>query len=159
MLRLILLLCAALFAVMLVGGRDYGQLRPGLAALQNDPVPAQASTEPAVAPVQPLVTQASFTPEPEAQPEMPLILPLVSPAATQTEAPAPTSGGEIRYITARSVNVREGPSTEFPVVGKLTRGEAALVIWTEDNGWARILIEGDGVEGFISGEFLATAAP
>ena len=49
MLRLILLLCAALFGVMLVGGRDYGQLRPGLAALQNDPAPAQASAEPAVA--------------------------------------------------------------------------------------------------------------
>ena len=159
MLRLILLLCAALFGVMLVGGRDYGQLRPGLAALQNDPVPAQASAEPAVAPVQPLVTQASFTPEPEAQPEMPLILPLVSPAATQTEAPAPTSGGEIRYITARSVNVREGPSTEFAVVDRLSKGDAARVIAEEENGWVLILIEGDGIEGYVSGRLLATTAP
>lgn len=142
MLRLLLILCASLFVILLIGGEDYGQRRPGL-EMTGSPIPLPASPAPQAA--QPV----SYTPESE----FPVVLPLIQPAAeilSETEAEP-----DIRYITAQSVNVREGPSTEFPVVARLRRGEATRVMWTEENGWARIVIEGDGVSGFISGQFLS----
>lgn len=160
MLRLLVLLSACLFLVMLIGGRDYGQMRPGLAAAYvkaSEPVIVMA--QPAPEPAAPPVVQVAYA----AEPEMPLVLPLVKPDqsvatdAVQAIAEPAEPAGEIRYISAGSVNVREGPSTEYPVVGRLTRGEAALVIWTEDNGWARISIEGDGLTGYVAGQFLSPA--
>lgn len=64
----------------------------------------------------------------------------------------------IWHVTARSVNVRSGPCTDSPVVGRVTRGEAVSLVWMEDNGWARILIEGDGIAGYVSTDFLAEGA-
>jgi uncharacterized protein YgiM (DUF1202 family) len=58
------------------------------------------------------------------------------------------------YVSGRSVNVRGGPSTREAVVGRLTRGEAVTVVWVEDNGWARIRVEGDGIDGYMAMDFL-----
>lgn len=67
--------------------------------------------------------------------------------------------GEIMYVTASSVNVREGPSTDAAVLGKLGAGEAALVITDVDGEWARIVIQGDGMEGYVALRFLSASAP
>ncbi len=153
MIRMLLLLCAAIFVVLaLWGGED---------------APRRVAATPAAAPAaEPMVVQASYISEAPAPtgPVVPLVLPLVRSDAAVVEAlsdaPAPAeTEAEIRYITASSVNVREGPSTEFPVVGKLSRGEAARLLWTEENGWARIILEGDGMTGFVSGDFLSDSAP
>ena len=80
----------------------------------------------------------------------PVVTPVVTAAAT---APAPAA--ELFYVTARSVNVRSGPSTGDAVIDTLARGEAVSVIWVEDNGWARIRVEGDGIDGYMSMSFLA----
>jgi uncharacterized protein YgiM (DUF1202 family) len=56
------------------------------------------------------------------------------------------------------VNVRGGPSTQDAVVGRLTRGEAVMVVWVEDNGWARIRVEGDGIDGYMAMDFLTDTA-
>lgn len=74
---------------------------------------------------------------------------------------ADTSGveGQIMYVTANSVNVREGPSTDASVLGKLTSGEAALVVSDVDGEWARIVIQGDGMEGFVAMRFLSAESP
>jgi uncharacterized protein YgiM (DUF1202 family) len=74
-------------------------------------------------------------------------------------APQPQTAGDVAYVAAASVNVREGPGTGNPVITKLTRGEAVLIVSTDDSGWARIRIEGDGLEGFMSLEYLSTNAP
>lgn len=118
MFRLMLLLCATIFAVLLVGGRDHGQVRYGLIPGKIAPlVPARtadaevievaaaapveavvtakvaASAEP-VAEAAPVVTTASFDPEAstEAQGGLTLSLPLVEPGAepvaVETEAEA-----------------------------------------------------------------------
>ena len=63
------------------------------------------------------------------------------------------------YVAGRSVNVRGGPSTNNPVVGRLGRGEAVLVVWVEGNGWARVRVEGDGIDGYISAGLLTDQAP
>ncbi len=167
MLKLTALLCAFMFVTLLVGGRDYGQLRPGLAkaALESETqsnAPLEITTA-RPTPAAPPVIAASFTPTAPAEIDVPLVLPLVQTVAETTPeaapAPQPETDIQIWYVDARSVNVREGPSTDHPVVGKLTKGEATRVLWTETNGWARILIEGDGIEGFVSTDFLTATAP
>lgn len=160
MLKLILILSFSLYAVAQIGGRDHGQLRPGLLAAQKAallPAPARKPSPDLI------VVQTAYTP-PATDPSLPIVLPLVRPdapavAASPAPAPRPEDDIEVRYVTARSVNVREGPSTDYPVVGRLMRGEAALVLWTEDNGWSHISIEGDGIAGYVSGAYLGTEAP
>ena len=158
MLRLTTLLCAVMFLALLIGGEDRGQMRPGLLAAQMAAAEAPASQPVAVA--EPAVAEnvvaVAYTP-PAAAPTTPRIVTLAEPApvveatadVTPAEAVAP-----IYTVNARAVNVREGPSTSYAVIGKLSRGEAATVVWEEENGWARILIEGDGIEGYVSMDFL-----
>jgi uncharacterized protein YgiM (DUF1202 family) len=80
------------------------------------------------------------------------------PAAPTPEVP---DGGEgtIWYVTAESVNVRAGPSTDAEIVGRLGSGEATLMVQVVDDDWARIVIQGDGVEGFVALRYLSAEAP
>ncbi|EEW24880.1 SH3 domain-containing protein [Rhodobacter ferrooxidans] len=154
MLRLTLLLCAALFATALIGGRDYGQLRPGLKAAREAALLAQSQPQATPAP-------AIITPRPapviavRAEAAAPLQMPLVQPVAEAAPEPAP----QVWYVNASTVNVRLGPSTETDVLGKLSRGEAATVVAVSGDGWAQIRIEGDGIEGYVAERFLTPDAP
>lgn len=156
MLRMLLLLSAVLFITLLVGGRDAGQLRPGLMARQESapdvqmPLPAQPEA-------------AAYIPEPVRANSLPVVLPMASPApsapAADLAAPAPSADTDLRYVTGRAVNVRGGPSTGHPVIGSLVQGEAVRIIHDSGNGWAHILIEGDGIDGYISTRFLSPETP
>ena len=73
--------------------------------------------------------------------------------------PSATSAGDVWYVTVSSVNVREGPSTETSVVDKLKRGEAVLVAFEEGSEWAKVTIQGDGLEGYVALRFLSPEAP
>jgi Bacterial SH3 domain len=211
MLRLTFLLCTGLFLVMLLGGRDFGQLRPGLALAEAEAklVPATAdvpaietvalgsnvvaavpvaqvapviATPVLVAPViaAPVIVAPAIAASvaPEATEPLPETIAQVAPPAaptvftladygepvqadpTSTPAAAETSpDGEIWYVAGNSLNVRSGPSTDDTVVGKLTRGEATLVVWREGDDWARIRIEGDGIEGYVAIRFLTPNVP
>lgn len=173
MLRLTALLCASMFVTMLVGGRDYGQLRPGLLAAKEAAavaVVAKAAPETrADVQIEPQVIEASFTPidaPADTAGITALAMPLVQPPA-QVEAvvaePIATQGADapsnIWYVDARSVNVRMGPSTDDAILGRLTHGEAATVLDIDTTGWAHIVIEGDGIDGFVSSEFLTPNDP
>ena len=83
------------------------------------------------------------------------------PSEEPAAAPEVPEGGEgtIWYVTANSVNVRAEPSTEAEVVGKLGSGEATLLVQAVDDDWARIVIQGDGVEGFVAMRYLSAEAP
>ncbi len=170
MFKLTALLCAAMFSVLLIAGEDRGQLRPGLA---NAPVvaeaPAPESAPPVVlasAPVAPadaapadiasVSAPVSVTPAPAAE-EPAFSLATYSDAATP--AADEQTAGSLAYVDAASVNVREGPGTGNPVLTRLTRGEAVTIVSTDDTGWARIRLEGDGLEGFMSMEYLSASAP
>lgn len=67
--------------------------------------------------------------------------------------------GMVWYVNASSVNVRAEPSTEGEVLGKLGTGEAALMVADVDGEWARIVIEGDGMEGYVALRYLSPEAP
>jgi len=74
-------------------------------------------------------------------------------------ATIPEPAQDIRYVTARSLNVRSGPSTTFEVVDRLAFGEATLVLTDSGNGWVEIRIEGDGVIGYTASRFLTSEEP
>lgn len=83
------------------------------------------------------------------------------PSAPEAPQPEELAGGEgtIWYVNASSVNVRAEPSTDAEVLGKLTSGEATLVVQAVNDDWARIVIQGDGVEGFVAMRYLSAEAP
>lgn len=84
-----------------------------------------------------------------------------APAAAETATPEVPDGGEgtIWYVNASSVNVRAEPSTEAEIVGRLASGEATLMVQAVNADWARIVIQGDGVEGFVALRYLSAEAP
>ena len=169
MIRLVLVLGVGLFAALLIGGQDRGQLRFGLMPSKDAPVARPVSPAPtakvvvvqakvAVRPAQ--VQDASFAPD------APVMITPVAPEPTpvQTEAGQAKAGpadaglaiGQVLYVSAKSVNVREGPGKDFGIVSRLSRGEAVLVVTagTGSDGWSLIRIEGDGVEGYVAARLL-----
>jgi uncharacterized protein YgiM (DUF1202 family) len=128
---------------------------PTLATVSADPVQPAPYVEPertlVTAVEEPVFSLATVGNEP------------VPDAGVQDTAAVPEvpDGGEgtIWYVTATSVNVRAEPSTEAEVVGRLVSGEATLVVQSVDENWARIVIQGDGVEGFVAMRYLSAKAP
>lgn len=197
MLRLSVLLGAAIYVTLLLAGTDSAPLRPGLARAvaeggeiivlerQFSDVAPPAATEPAAPPVAatpaPPVEVVTAAYAPAAPPPEPATR-KVTPQPVFTLSTLPTIGGDVAdpapelagtvadtpapaaadddaapdvwYVAAKSVNVREGPSTDTSVVGKLANGEAVTVVEMAGPDWARILIEGDGLEGYIAARFL-----
>jgi Bacterial SH3 domain len=126
---------------------------------------------PKAAEPKPEVVPVAYSPEPEAtqplrQPDKVFTLSVLpgqenAPAAPEAapETAAATAAAQVWYVTARSVNVRLDPSTDAPIVGKLSRGDAALMVADTGAGWAMVTVEGDGVSGYVSMDFLSAAAP
>lgn len=168
MIRLLLLLSAGLYLTLQFGGQDRGQMRFGLleAEIEAQELAAKLAAAEA-APIDEPVARAetTATPLPAADPNVVEVAftaqqPLVSSAAPAAPAAREAEQvGDVRYVAGRSVNVRSGPSTRDGVVGKLTRGDEVTVVWIEENGWARVRVEGDGIDGFMSLDFLTDTAP
>jgi hypothetical protein len=178
MFRLLLLLSISMFLVLLIGGEDRGQMRHGLIAAAPEEEPAEG-TQLADTPAPPAsgdVNLASFVPlsppvpEPAVQRSKPAPEPVVEApiavaapeAELQPVALLPEPEPEplpLLFVNSNAINVRQGPSTSFAVVGRLTRDEAVLAIEPEQNGWVRIRIEGDGVEGFVAARLLTDRDP
>jgi uncharacterized protein YgiM (DUF1202 family) len=150
-----------------------------------EPVAAKSSDIAAAAPVvvaapvvaETVVAEAAPAAEPLVEPARTIVTEVAEPifslasvgneavptAAAEAPAAAPEvpDGGEgtIWYVTASSVNVRSEPSTEAEIVGRLGSGEATLMVQAVDDEWARIVIQGDGVEGFVAMRYLSAEAP
>jgi hypothetical protein len=173
MFRLLLLLGSTMFLTMLIGGQDYGQSRLGLKQpdapavvqqTQANPEIVPAATLPVDAPATTLATYATTEPVAIAQPTPvaastapePVIETAIVVAAVD---PEPVAELPVLFVNSRAINVREGPSTNFSVIGRLTRDEAVTVVEPQSNGWVRIRMEGDGIEGFVSGRLLTDEDP
>ena len=74
--------------------------------------------------------------------------------ATVTASSAAADAG-LRFVDATLLNVRSGPSTGDGVVGQLSRGEVVTLVSSSDDGWSLVRVEGDGLEGWVSNDFLA----
>jgi hypothetical protein len=179
MFKLLSLLAAGMFVTLLIGGEDRGQSRQGLIGVAQNPVERPVVREAKVAPVKAIpvkpaptanVALISFTPVRVQEPakststiagEFVLSEPkkiAITQAVALPEAVVPEAA-PIMYVNSRSVNVRQGPSTAYEVVGRLVRAEAVSVIAPEVDGWVRIAIEGDGLEGFIAARLLSQTDP
>lgn len=76
------------------------------------------------------------------------------PAAAPAADPAPAAGTDLRVVTGDRVNLREGPGTDFGAIDQLASGTIAEVIETGADGWVRIEVQGTGVSGWMSSDFL-----
>ncbi len=153
MFRLMALLGAGIYLAMLVGGTDRGQLRFGLMPQPEAAPPAIiAAVEPAPAATPEVQAEtAAFVPS---QPVMVAPAVEVAPAeAVLPDAPAETAA-VIQYINTNA-KLREGPGTDFAVLGRLAAGEAVQVVDSTTDGWTRVRIEGDGGEGFVATRLLS----
>jgi len=182
MIRLTVLLCGGMFLVLLIAGQDKGQVRQGLmtppAAPQvRAPIVASApgrATQPKaieavfmptqpvrVAPVVAVAPQAAEVTRPEiAQPEQ-AEPELAQPDLAQADVAQPEPQAQFATVSARSVNVRSGPSKTEAVIGRLVNGEQVLVVVEENpvEGWSLIRIEGDGIEGYVASRLLQPLTP
>ncbi len=177
MYRLLTFLGAFLFLALLIGGRDYGQQRFGL---RDAPPPGTdtARVQPApieVIPSAPAIIAARYEPTAIAEAPAPVAPAPLVPApfveeatavaalapAAEAEAPAPLSETSlpVRYVSATAINVRQGPSTNDAVIGRLTRGEAVSIVGDAGDGWVQVRIEGDGIDGFVAARLLAESDP
>ena len=154
----------------MVLGEDRGQKRYGLMLADQAPQPEPVVAEPVVA--EPAETErvvfiraqtvmkptevTAPAPQPQAAPE-PQIELVAAPAAN---LPAPLIEDGALFVATTGANVRSGPGKSYGVLDSLAAGEQVLVV-ADDNpadGWARIRLEGDGVDGYVA-ERLLTAAP
>lgn len=148
---------------------------PAVVATAAQPRPASVVAEAEPETPAPVAAEAKPSePAPYVEPERNLVTaveePVFSLASVGNEAPpsAPAAPqpevmadgeGTIWYVNASSVNVRAQPSTDAEVVGRLASGEAALVVRQANDDWAQIVIQGDGVEGFVAMRYLSAEAP
>jgi len=127
------------------------------------PNPQPVPTVTAAAP-RPVFTLSAVTPEVEpvlnvvAEPEVGAVDPFAELPLEPTETPSADSG-QILYVNAESVNVRQDPSTNAPVLGRLARGEPASVMWEEGADWLRIEAMNSDLEGYIARRLLSPQQP
>ena len=89
----------------------------------------------------------------------PLVEPVAAAVAVEVTVPAADPVLEVRYVSAKRVNVRQGPSTDQPVLGKVVFAEAVQVMSDPTEEWVMIRIEGDGIEGYMASRFLQRTDP
>lgn len=173
MLKLVSLLAVGMFLTLLIGGEDNGQTRQGLIGVTVEPqAPTIVRAAAPVAAPKRAVTLANFAPvtvqapPPAMKSGMSVTTgPFVIVGQAKVDAVAKTvdveaaTGLPVMYVSSKSVNVRMGPSTDYEVVGRLTRAEAVTVVSPEQDGWVRIAIEGDGLEGYIAARLLTDTDP
>lgn len=114
-----------------------------------------ASLAPEATPVPPTKTpKPTFTPTPDWTPT-PVVFPTATPLpATPTpeptatpqptpEPPTPTPNPVVRFSVGQTVNVRSGPGTVYPVIGRLTAGQSFEITGKNAAGdWLQFRLDG-----------------
>lgn len=62
------------------------------------------------------------------------------------------AGGAVMMYALEKVNVRSGPGTEYDSMGKLEAGEKVFAVELTEEGWYRIVFEGEN--GYVRQDFL-----
>jgi hypothetical protein len=149
---------------VLSGGSDFApQRRVAKAEPPAVAAPAPAPEPPAPAPPAPPAAPDPAPPPAEA-PAAPLpddglqFTSLADPSVTTAVVvPEPEAlPRDLRIVTGSRVNMREGPSTAYPIVLTLNGGTMTEVLEQDPGGWARVRVLDAGVEGWISGRMLGS---
>ncbi|SEK89174.1 SH3 domain-containing protein [Pacificibacter marinus] len=122
------------------------------------PTLAHLDLKPVQAPKTGLVQLASYTPA-QATPQLVATTTVANPAKlaalVDTQEKARKSKNMVlRSVTATRVNVRSGPSTSNSVLGQVIRADIVRVVSDPSDAWVKIVVEGDGIEGYMSSRFL-----
>ncbi len=157
MIRLFGLLFIGMFATLLIAGEDHGQKRYGL-MLADKQAAEVATAVPETTQV--IEVSAVFIPaQPVMQPVQVAATRKADLVSLQPAPPLPApeiAGGRLFKVAAKGANVREGPGTDFAVLDSLISGEQVLVVSEAEpsDGWSKVRLEGDGVEGYIATRLL-----
>ena len=126
---------------------------------QLSDAPRPATAEPALL-TDPQVQAPVTTAEPATAPRTPGS----STDVVTTEEPifASLSGADdaalgvnpIREVSARAVNMRDGPGTDFTVLDTLPQGTQAEIMARDGTGWVRVFIPGTGMTGWMAERLL-----
>lgn len=83
----------------------------------------------------------------------------LSSMATAAEQDQAIPVEELRIVTAGVLNMRAGPSSRFPVVGQLVRGERTRILDQSRRGWVQVRVAGEGgsAQGWVFGRYLSPA--
>lgn len=81
---------------------------------------------------------------------------IILPSLIATTNDGATAGGDIRTVAGNRVNVRGGPSTNYGIVSKLTRGIEVRVLEDNGDGWVRMQPVDGGEAGWMA-DFLLTS--
>jgi len=124
--------------------------------------PATATTAPPTATTAPTATPIppTATPVPPTATSVPptATATALPPTATATPAPTATSAPPALKVTADILNIRSGPGTAYPVLGKLGRDAVVkLVGKSEDGKWWQIEVE-EG-KGWVSADLATASGP
>ena len=109
-----------------------------------------------IQPVEPVAPTATPTTAPTAAPTVaPTAAPTVAPTATSV----PTPAVPIAVVTAATVNVRNGPGTDYTRVGSVVAGQTCAIIGRNQAAtWWQLSCPG-AVSGWVFGELVALAGP
>lgn len=84
--------------------------------------------------------------------------PTATPLPTDTPSPSPTPA-PAASVTGDSINVRSGPGTIYPVVGKAAKGESLPVIArNQDGSWLEVELK-DGKRGWVATKLMQSSVP
>ncbi len=164
--RLLVLLCLSLFSVMSVFGNGPPRTARYAMAAQATSV-LQSGIR--VLPAPERVVKVDAAPKPAATiPVVPVLAlaqgndrPLLVEDRPQVEdlADALPANLQLRWITARTANVRAEPNKRSALAGKIGLGGAVHVMWAEPNGWVRVRSAAGDVSGFVHKSLLTETAP
>jgi uncharacterized protein YgiM (DUF1202 family) len=124
------------------------------------PIPAPTPLPTKVPTLAPTGTPiATPTPLPTEEPAFaptgtPIPAPTPSAAPILAITPSPTPSRIVRHISAKSANVRSGPSTDYDKIETLKKGDTVVVLGSGVNGWSRIETP-SGAVGYISEKLLS----
>lgn len=65
------------------------------------------------------------------------------------------SAADIREVTGTRVNMRDGPGTTYPVIGRATLGQKVEVLNDSGNGWLRLRTVSGQQTGWISASLIS----
>ena len=71
-------------------------------------------------------------------------------------APVEMVAADLRRVTGKAVNMRQGPGTSYEKVGQVLRGARIEVLEASGDGWLRVQVMATGQEGWIA-DWLVTA--
>jgi SH3-like domain-containing protein len=62
---------------------------------------------------------------------------------------------DIRSVRASRVNMRQGPNTTYPILGRLLAGDEVEILRDQETGWAMVKVEKTGQIGWIATSLLS----